>query len=375
MDAAHQGYSGDRRLMSAWSIRVPLLPDESISSWLARSAIAQGCDPLVLTGALWPNWRIWSTDPDRGIESERLRVLIQASGISTEEFVRASLRPIVEAAAGRHLVDRSAWPWLLALGSRNRKRRGGIQFCQACLSEDRTPYFRTHWRLTWHVGCPKHGLQLSDRCQSCGSPIEPHRLEAHAGSLATCATCKATLGHGSADPARSVAMAFQHAADSALEVKHAAYGDRQLPASDWFELIRHFVGLIRRANAHPKSGLARAIRSLAVDLDTVGIVSPGLPVELLSVPERALLMQGAWQMVNAGEHQLLQVVRDAGLSSTAISDSDGALPNALRRMPELLPPPRRQLKAARMAALRPRSKRSVQIAWAQLQRRFRSELR
>lgn len=374
MAAPDQGHSGDRRLMSAWSIRVPLLPDESVSSWLARSAIAQGCDPLALTGALWPRWRIWSTDPDRGIESERLRVLTQASGIPADEFVRASLRPVIEAAAGRHLVDRSAWPWLLALGSRNRKRRGGIQFCQACLSEDRAPYFRAHWRLTWHVGCPKHGLQLSDRCPSCGSPVEPHRLEAHDGSLATCATCKVTLGHGSADPARSGAMALQQAADSALEVKQAAYGDRQMPVSDWFGLIRHFVGLIRRANAHPESGLARAIRSLAVDLDAIRIVSPGLPVELLSVPERALLMQGAWQMVNAGEHELLQVARDAGLSSAAIRDSDGAPPNALRLMSAPLPgtPP---TKATRAAITRPRSKRSVQIAWSHLQRRLRSALR
>lgn len=361
--------------MSAWSIRVPLLPDESISSWLARSAIAQGCDPLVLTGALWPKWRIWTTDPDRGIKADRLRVLAQASGISADEFGRASLRSVIEAVVGRHLVDKSAWPWLLALGSRNRKRRGGIQFCQACLSEDRARYFRTRWRLAWHIGCPKHGLQLSDRCPCCRSPIEPHRLEAQDGGLGVCATCKAALGRGNGEPARSVAMAFQQAADTAIKVKHATYGDKQIPASDWFELARHFVALIRRAHAHPKSGLARAIRSLAPDLGADGVVSPGLPVELLSVPERALLMQGAWQMVSAGEHELLQVARDAGLSSTSISGSDGTLPNALRRMPELLPTPRRQLKATRMAAVRPRSKRSVQIGWAQLQRRFRSALR
>ncbi len=361
--------------MSAWSIRVPLLPDESISSWLTRSAIAQGCDPLVLTGALWPKWRIWTTDPDRGIEPNRLRVLARASGISADEFSCVSLRPVIEAVAGRQLVDRSAWPWLLALGSRNLKRLGGIQYCQACLAEDRTPYFRAQWRLTWHVCCSKHGLWLSDRCPFCGAPVEPHRLEAHDGSLATCATCKATLGRSCADMAQPVAAALQQAADSAVKVKHASYGDRLLPASDWFKLIRHFVVLIRRASAHPSSGLGRAMRLLSVDLNAVGAVSPGLPVELLSVAERALLMQGAWQVLNAGEHQLMQVARDTGLSSTAISGCDSAVPSTQRPLPSLAQSGGRQAKATRMAITKPRSKRSVQIAWAHLQRRFRSTLR
>ena len=170
-------------------------------------------------------------------------------------------------------------------------------------------------------------------------------------------------------------MTLQQAADSAVKLEQATYGDRQLPVPDWFDLVRHFIEIIRRASAHPDSRLAKAIGSLTVNLSAIATVSPGLPVELLSVPERALLMKGAWQMVSAGEHQLLQVAREAGLSNTAINDSNGDLPNALRRISDQLPMRERQTKAARAAITGPRSKRSVQIAWAHLQRKFRSTLR
>lgn len=33
-----------------WALSVPLLPEESLSSWLVRAALRQGCDPLSLTG-------------------------------------------------------------------------------------------------------------------------------------------------------------------------------------------------------------------------------------------------------------------------------------------------------------------------------------
>jgi hypothetical protein len=48
-----------------WAIRVLLLPDESIASWLARIALTQGCDPLSFTGAIWPKWRVCATRRQR----------------------------------------------------------------------------------------------------------------------------------------------------------------------------------------------------------------------------------------------------------------------------------------------------------------------
>lgn len=139
-----------------WSIAVPLLESESISSWLTRAALAQGCDPLSLTGAIWPKWRVWTLDIDRGVPAERLGAIVSASGLRADAFEAVALRPDLERIAGAPLSNTQAWPWLLALGTRNRRRYCGQPFCPECLATDPIPYFRREWRFAWWVGCPVH---------------------------------------------------------------------------------------------------------------------------------------------------------------------------------------------------------------------------
>ena len=79
--------------MASWPINVALQEDESLSSWLSRAALENGCDPLVLTGNVWPKWRVWTTDIDRGMSEERLLTLEKASCINVQSFEAASLRP------------------------------------------------------------------------------------------------------------------------------------------------------------------------------------------------------------------------------------------------------------------------------------------
>ncbi|NWN84126.1 MAG: TniQ family protein [Halomonas sp.] len=174
----------------SWALRVPLLADESLSSWLARAALRQGCDPLVLTGTLWPGWRVWTRDIDREIPITRMGPLVSASGMPSSEFQNAALRGICERVAGYPLPENRTWPWLLTLGSRNRTRHGGQQCCPLCLAQDARPYYRRAWRLAWQVGCISHGVPLVDQCPACQAPIEPHRLVAEDTHLGQCARCR-----------------------------------------------------------------------------------------------------------------------------------------------------------------------------------------
>lgn len=81
MVASHTWHPGTGRIESRWPVPVPLEADELLSTWLVRVALSQGCDPLVLTGELWPKWRVWTLDLDRGVATERLRILERMSGI------------------------------------------------------------------------------------------------------------------------------------------------------------------------------------------------------------------------------------------------------------------------------------------------------
>ncbi|WP_348009161.1 TniQ family protein [Roseateles sp.] len=238
MVATDQGHPRGHGVTRPWALRVGLLPEELFSTWLVRAALAQGCDPMDLTGSLWPRWRAWTVDLDRGLAPERLAVLAARSGVAAAELEAAMLHPLLAAIAPGVEPSQATWPWILAQGSRNRRRQGGLQFCPACLAEDATPYFRRSWRLAWHVGCVRHGILLSDHCGRCHSPAEPHRVRASDVTLCRCPSC----GHDLRDTATSVACAealdFQRAADHVLSTGHGIWSAVPVTRERWFHLAK-----------------------------------------------------------------------------------------------------------------------------------------
>ena len=94
-------------MTSQWAIRVPMLHDEIISSWLVRAALTQGCDPLVLTGDVWPKWRIWTQDADRFLDDERIEPLCAVSGITKETLRASTLYPVASQIAGGNLTEKA----------------------------------------------------------------------------------------------------------------------------------------------------------------------------------------------------------------------------------------------------------------------------
>ena len=171
-----------------WPVPVDLLPDETITSWLARCALGQGCAPTALTGSLWPAWRIWITDADRGIPAGRRDALERATGVAGEAIEAAALGPIGTRIVGDHPKDQAAWPWISTLG-KGGGPTSGRQYCPKCLGKDAAPHYRLRWRMAWHTGCAAHRCTLSDRCPRCDSAQHLHRLRADARDVAVCAAC------------------------------------------------------------------------------------------------------------------------------------------------------------------------------------------
>ena len=46
--------------------------------------------------------------------------------------------------------------------------------CPACMTE--SPYLRHHWEHAYVTACPKHRIQLVDKCNACGEHLSPMRL-------------------------------------------------------------------------------------------------------------------------------------------------------------------------------------------------------
>lgn len=354
-----------------WAIPVTLLPDESISSWLARAALMQGCDPSALTGAICPGWQAWSLDTDRGIPHECLRALSEASGIPKSRMEAAALRKDAEKIFGEPPPDSQAWPWILALGSRNRSRRGGLQFCPICLARDTRPYFRRQWRFAWHTGCPQHGISLQDRCGACGAPIEPHRLQAEDRHLALCARCKCDLREADRKPISETALAFQRLADDALNNSTGSFGETDIPTTDWFSTAAFLIAVVRKASRSEASKLAGMVRSLGIQADGGLLQASGLPFELLTVRERQILLDAAFRLIVVGPEELRKAFWTSGITKAALRNIRGALPSPVNEIILSLPDGSRgPRKASTPRSAGPRSKRAVMAAWRRLQRKM-----
>ena len=65
------------------------------------------------------------------------------------------------------------------------------QYCPACLAEDREPYFRLLWSVSWVVSCLIHKCLLVSGCPQCSAGSQTLDIQCHLRDLAQCACCGA----------------------------------------------------------------------------------------------------------------------------------------------------------------------------------------
>lgn len=371
MVTSYTWHPGTGSLNPHWAVHVPLLPDEIISSWLVRAALTQGCDPMVLTGGVWPKWRVWTLDADRAMPEDRLKPLSLLSGISLEAFKSATLHQVASRIHGGQPPEKAAWPWILTLGTRNTKRRSGLQYCPICLSEDTKPYYRLQWRFAWHTACERHGCGLLDRCWNCEAPVEPHRLKAEDLHVAICATCKADLREAKAGACPSDAFALQQEADRVLQEHQGACLGKLLSDTLWFEMADFFVSLFRRANRSGTEGLTSLMRDMGTALPQSMPSIAGASIELLRVHDRQQILGAAWHFLSADRGRIENALKDFSVTRQGFCGKSEPVHILVAELAETLPD--RPVTRARQPKPRlagPRPHREVMRMVAKLERKL-----
>ncbi len=369
MATTYTWHPGSRCLNPRWPIPVSLLPDELFSSWLTRTALMHGCDPLALTGEIWTGWRAWTRDIDRGISSDKLILLTAESGIELNKLKAATLRSIATHITNKNLRGLAIWPWILVLGSRNRKHHGGLQYCSTCLAKDKKPYYRLQWRLAWNIGCLQCGCQLHDRCPKCNSAIEPHRLLAMDNNLELCMNCHTDLRNAVYKTPFMDAMLFQATADKVITDRFGYYGHERLSSSEWFYLARYFIRLIRRACVTKAKNLPDFIRLVGINIDSFQSPATGLAFEFLPIGERASLLESAWKLITLKSTEFLYGAKETSLTLQSINEPHQKLPECINKLVSELPSKsiiRRKIKKQYFG---PRSHQVVKRMWARLLRK------
>lgn len=348
-----------------WPRTRSLLEDELLSSWLIRNACAHGCSPLTLTGSLWPSWRCWTVDLDRGLTSLQAQKLCKVTGISLSDIFASTLRPIANVLTPSLEAAVAIWPWILALGTRNRRHAGGLQCCPLCLGEG-PAYYRIPWRLAWHTCCQRHLVRLIDCCPQCQAPLQPHRLEQGDVDCSKCYRCSAPLSVALSELAFAPgALAFQIAGDECFYGLGLDSGDR-CDASDWFYRSRFVMGLLRTAasiHTRPFSDFR-----MAFGLGEIQTPASGLPFEMLPVQERMQLLAAVWKIMEAGENELFQALIACSLRRSMVSIPAGCGSKRLGALLETLPPPAMR-KRCPQSSQHPASQGAVFKMWMRLQRK------
>jgi len=308
-------------LKKNWDISIFLQPDELLSSWLIRTGLANGCDPLMVSEAIWGNWRAWTNDIDRYPGKERMTELSLFSGENIDDLYKSILLQMASDILGRNPTANELWPWLLTTGTRNRIRRGGLQYCSDCLNEDKKPYYRREWRLAWHVCCVQHGKALLDSCPHCQAPIEPHRLIATDKLITQCASCHQSLLDVTAPLlSKRDIQSFQVSSDNILfkQIDPLVHG-KPTTISEWFDVVRYYESFVRRCILTPHPALKSFAELLLLNFDDFNEVVSKTAFEQLNVVARSTVLREINKVMLLSQDELLVALTDSGVSRQGFS--------------------------------------------------------
>ncbi len=313
-----------------WLIKVPILPGEIFSSWLVRVAFAYGMDPLDLTYLLWGKWRVWTTDLDRSMDDCKLAVIKNANIVKCDSLYESFLYPVASQVAA--INNQAVWPWILAVGSRNRKRYGGMQFCPKCLYEDDESYFRLKWRFAWRTCCAVHNLALIDKCPKCFAAIEYHRNEFDEPYLYLCGNCKFDLRKSLQKDALRECLDIQRCCENAIMNGHSKFGDVLLSTPQWFSVLK-FFGLLLKCCTNVKfKGLRKLVSEVGIDVSQIHPHSTGLPVEITSVHERQSILTQSFKMMSISPTLFKRQIQKQSMRINSLLNVMNPLPDIINDM-------------------------------------------
>lgn len=192
-----------------WPVAISPQPDELLSSWLHRVAIANGVAPRSFAGVLGLGVGMWSARLDLSVPGDIAELLHCCAAVARETISAMVL-------AGS--VSVSLLLPLRQNGDRNRST--WVQFCPRCLAEDEAPYFRRYWRLATRISCFEHGCGLRDRCPACRAGIaafdQPGLIPQH-----FCARCGFDLRRAPKASAKASTRRLERSIDDIIRLEMA----------------------------------------------------------------------------------------------------------------------------------------------------------
>ncbi|MDD5716231.1 MAG: TniQ family protein [Sulfuricurvum sp.] len=154
------------------------LPDEILSSWLARTAYAHLTHPKTFMNMHFSTGKFnWRPNFDASVSDDVLRIIERKSTLSFETIYQMSLKSY-ESYLQESIIPDGLNTFIVPQ-----------RFCPVCLREDQFPYYRKSWKVLFTTVCFKHHCYLYDRCPQCGSLLNLANMYRNTLSFVFCHKC------------------------------------------------------------------------------------------------------------------------------------------------------------------------------------------
>jgi hypothetical protein len=154
------------------------LPDEILSSWLARTAYAHLTHPKTFMNMHFSTGKFnWRPNFDASVSDDILHIIEQKSTLSFETIYQMSLKSY-ESYLQESIIPDGLNTFIVSQ-----------RFCPVCLREDQFPYYRRSWKVLFTTVCFKHHCYLYDRCPQCGSLLKLANMYRNTLSFVFCHKC------------------------------------------------------------------------------------------------------------------------------------------------------------------------------------------
>ncbi|MCL4262239.1 MAG: TniQ family protein [Anaerolineae bacterium] len=247
--------------------RPPLLPNETLASYLYRLAYVNGHKPGIV--ATLCEEYLWRSDSVmRPKHNETFDALAALTQLEPYKIYWASIYGLTELVTPRHVALETicfapgfTFPRMPEVYRRAHFRsEGKAQFCPHCLAE--AAYQRGVWQLKVIAACPQHRCLLVDACPQCGQAIETTDLVS-----AYCHRCRCDLRTAVAIDLSGDEVGLQAQSILYCWARAGAHTRSTLPREPGRELYGLFVSLLRMVfqvrqemeGLHPFPALSRPL--------------------------------------------------------------------------------------------------------------------
>lgn len=355
----------------------PLLKNESLTSWLTRAALNQGCSPIVFTSYYWSNYRLWTYDVDKGFNHLDPQIHKDMAILARTDVEKFNSHTLMAFSNNSRIESgkKVALPWTTPLSKRNRYARFGYPYCPECLIDNELPYLNISWRFTWTVCCIQHNRFLINSCPTCHQPYQPQLIEPEQRFINSCYFCKKKINQLLIEEIPSLEL-HQLQVEN-LQVWQTNSGvvlNSKVTAEMWFENLIFLINLIRRGLKNPDYMFGKLLRYFEIDVRQIVPPKTGLRFDALPTEERAILLELAYRVLAVDIDTWLQACDELNITQNSFNWSKYSLiPKAFIPIYQQLPVNKNPCKKPQVTKIKPTSPDLVMTMWHRLQRKIEAQ--